>query len=144
MNDILESPTPITRELVPDDQRMEFVEQKMSIHFPFLFEPYVYSAVQQMTQDQYSGGFWNFYQLSNGGWYMAPEGDKTYRVTCANYWSGELSADALGIVGCLIGFSHLSFTKVEVFARLCAENYHQLREYMYDHPEVQPILRAID
>ncbi|HEY5522222.1 MAG TPA: antirestriction protein [Desulfuromonadaceae bacterium] len=55
-----------------------------------------------------------------------------------------LSADAFGIVVFLYAFSNLSFTDDEKFADSCVEQYHLLREYMFEHSEVQQILAAID
>jgi hypothetical protein len=97
-----------------------------------------------MTQGQYKGGYWDFIRLSNDGWYMAPSGDELYQATSANGWSGELSANGLGIVASLTGFSHLSFSDDQTFARLCARYFHLLREFMYTHSEVDSIVRAID
>jgi hypothetical protein len=48
----------------------------------------------------YSGGYWQMYTLDSGGFYMAPEGDQIYQVSCDIYFTGKLSADALGIIGC--------------------------------------------
>jgi hypothetical protein len=91
----------------------------------------------------YSGGYWDFYQLSNGGFYMAPSEDRVFHVTCDNMFEGDLSADALGITASLYAFSHLSFTNGR-FGRVCACHYHRLREYMFEHPEVRSILGATD
>jgi hypothetical protein len=67
-----------------------------------------------------------------------------YPVSCDNYYTGELSADALGIVASLFSYSHLSFSGDTDFARACARHYHLLRAYMFTHPEVAAILGAID
>ncbi len=75
---------------------------------------------------------------------MAPDNDRVFAVSCDNYFTGELSADALGIVSCLYAYSHLSFSRDQRFGRLCAQHYHWLREYMYKHREVAEMLRAID
>ena len=53
---------------------------------------------------------------------------------------GEMSAEALGITACLYAYSHLSFGGNEI----CAEQYHLVRDYAMDHPEVREILAAID
>ena len=144
MNDYNEQPTPVTRQLVPEDQRLAVVEQLFGIHFPLRTEPVIYGQTGKMTQGQYRGGYWHFYTLDNGGFYMAPEGDQTYLVSCDNYWQGELSADALGIVACLYAYSHLSFSRYQGFAKNCAQHYHLLRAFMMDHDEVASILGAID
>ena len=74
---------------------------------------------------------------------MAPRSDATFIVSCENGYEGKLSADALGIAACLYAYSHLSFGQGD-FADTCANQYHLLREYMFGHPEVKEILRAID
>ena len=144
MIDCNDNPIHITRHLVPEDQRLAVVEQLFGIHFPLRTEPVIYGQTGKMTQGQYRGGYWHFYTLDNGGFYMAPEGDQTYLVSCDNYWQGELSADALGIVACLYAYSHLSFSRYQAFAQICAQHYHFLREFMMDHAEVAAILGAID
>lgn len=75
---------------------------------------------------------------------MSPLTDKTFAVDCDNGYEGRLSADALGIVACLYAFSHLSFVGATVFAEVCAEQFHLLREYALDHPEAGGIMAVID
>lgn len=135
--------TSVTRELVPEAQRSDHVGELFGSHFPMQLEPFVYSITEQMTPD-YKGGYWQFYRLSNGGFYMAPDSEKTFALSCQNCYQGVLSADALGIVACLYAYSHLSFTPNENIGRMYARHYHLLREYMCEHPEVAEILGAID
>ena len=75
---------------------------------------------------------------------MAPDEDCSFEVKCQNYFTGTLSADALGIVCSLYAFSHLSFQGDFDFGRLCAKHYHLLRHYMLNHSQVSQILGAID
>ena len=42
----------VTRELVLEDQRL---------------------AITEKMAEEYDGGYWDFFTLSNGGFYMAPE-----------------------------------------------------------------------
>ena len=93
--------------------------------------------------ESYKGAYWNFYTLSNGGFYMAPAGDEVFHVTCENMFEGDLSSDAIGVTACLFAYSHLSFTDRR-FARVYACHYHRLREYMFEHAEVRAILGATD
>lgn len=144
MTDNNEEPTPVTRNLVPEDQRLAVVEQLFGIHFPLRLEPVIYGITEKMTQGACRGGYWQFYTLGNGGFYMAPDDDQMYSLVCDNYWQGELSGGALGIVSCLYSFSHLSFSNDLGFAKICARHYHWLREFMFTHPGVASILRAID
>ena len=132
----------VTKELVPDDQRLAVAERLFGIHFPLQIEPVIYGITERMAKD-YKGGYWDMYTLSNGGFYMAPSSDDVFRVTCDNQYEGDLSADALGITACLYAYSHLSFSNGR-FARVSACHYHRLREYMFEHPEVKAILGATD
>ena len=136
------SPKLVTRELVPEDERLAITEKFFGIHYPLQLEPIIYTITEKMAGD-YDGGYWEFYSLSNGGFYMAPSSDGVFHVTCDNQYEGDLSADALGITACLYAYSNLSFGDGR-FARVSACHYHRLREYMMDHAEVRGILGATD
>lgn len=138
-----EAPTLVKRQRVPEEQRLEIINEYFGEHFPLLIEPTVY-AITERIADSYSGGYWDFWLLDNDGFYMAPAGDETYLVNCDNQFTGELSADALGITACLYAYSHCSFSRNEAPGKLCGIHYHLLRLYMFEHPEVDSILRAID
>ena len=133
---------PVTRELVPEDQRMYVVERLFGMAFPLQLEPVVYGITERMA-GEYTGGYWDFFTLSNGGFYMAPAEDKIFHVKCQNMFEGDLSADALGITACLYAYSNLSFSLSDI-AREYARHYHLLREYSMEHPEVREILGATD
>jgi len=136
-----DTPT-ITRQLVAEDQRMEITAKLFGIHFPLKLEPFVYGITDRIAKE-YNGGYWNFFQTGNGAFFMTPDSDTLFHVICENGFTGQLSNDGLGIVACLYAYSNLSFGGDE-FAQVCAEQYHLLREFMYGHPEVNAILRAID
>jgi hypothetical protein len=74
---------------------------------------------------------------------MGPRLDTIFAVSCENGYEGKLSADALGMVACLYAFSALSFGN-GTFAEACADQYHLLREYVFQHAEAKAILRVID
>lgn len=140
---MIEETTVVTRTSIPEEQRLSHTAKLFGAHFPWAIEPVVYGITDRMAED-YHGGYWHFYMLGNGGFYMAPDRNQVYRVSCDNYFTGELSADALGITACLYAYSHCSFSKDKVFGRSMADHYHQLRAYMFEHPEVASILRAVD
>lgn len=135
--------TSITRQLVPDNQRLSITAELFGIYFPLRLEPFVYSITESIARE-YHGGYWEFYTLSNDGFYMCPSTDSQFHVVCENGFEGDMSADALGIVACLYAYSHLSFSDNGKLAEVYANHYHWLREFMYQHPEVESILRAID
>ena len=143
MNNANEQLATVTRTLVPEDQRLSTIESLFGHNFPLQIEPIVFGITERMAE-AYHGAYWNFYILDNGGFYLAPDDDGVFKVSCDNYFTGELSADALGITSCLSAYSHLSFSRDESLGRLCARHYHLLREYMYEHAEVAAILGAID
>lgn len=134
--------TDITRQPVADDQRITLTADLFGAYFPLRLEPFVYAMTSTLSDD-YSGGYWHFYALSNGGFYMAPDGRGKFQVISENGYECFMSADALGITACLYAYSHLSFGDDD-FAETCARQYHRLREYVFEHPEAREILAVID
>lgn len=135
--------TPIKRNIVPEESRIQHTTKLFGVHFPCRFEPYLFELTRNIAP-AYQGGYWHFYSLSNGGFYMTPHSEKEFEVSCENGFEGQLSADALGITSCLYAYSHLSFCNNREFAQMCAEQYHLLRSFMLEHQEAMVILRAID
>ena len=133
----------ITRKQVPNNKRIQHTANLFGLNFPLQLEPLVYTITDNIAEE-YNGGFWEFYTLSNGGFYMAPYSDSKFNVSSENGFGGQLSGDALGIAACLYAYSHLSFTGKNGFDETSARHYHWLRDYMLDHPEAGAILGAID
>lgn len=133
----------ITRQQVTDKNRIQHTADLFGIRFSLNIEPAVYSIAGNIASE-YNGAYWEFYALSNGGFYMAPCSDQSYQVSCENGYEGVLSADAFGITACLYAYSHLSFASNAAFAEICANQYHWLRAYMLEHKEASAILVAID
>jgi hypothetical protein len=106
-------------------------------------EPLIFNLTDHIA-DNYTGGYWDFYTLSNGGFYMSPCSDETFNVSCENGFEGRLSGDTLGIVVCLYAYSHLSFGTESQFTDTCAQQYHWLREYALEHDEAGEIFSAVD
>ncbi|MHB8056827.1 MAG: antirestriction protein [Desulfuromonadaceae bacterium] len=131
----------IQRKILNDSERIAYPAKIFGTHFPFRVEPFVYDMAGNLSRD-YTGGYWKMFGLSNSGFYMAPDSDPPFHVSCMNGYEGALSADAFGLVVCLYAFSNLSFS--EELTETCAEQFHLLREYMLEHSEVRSILAAID
>ena len=134
--------TAITRSLVPEHLRTNVTADLFGSYFPLQLEPFIFSMASRLSED-YSGGLWDFYQLSNGGFYMCPDSAGKYQVISENGSECFMTADALGITTCLHAYSHLSFGQGE-YAETCAEKYHLLRDFMFAHAEAGNILRIID
>ena len=139
----LETIPPITRSIVPEEERLDITTKLFDVYFPMQIEPFIYGITDRIASS-YNGGYWDFYTLSNGAFYMAPSSNETFHVSCENYFQGQLSADALGIAACLYAYSNLSFSDNYAFADICTQQYHLLREYALEHDEVAAIRGATD
>ena len=132
----------VTSKRIPVNQRVKVTAELFGLAFPMRLEPTIFNFAGSLAAE-YDGGYWEFYKLSNGGFYMAVASDKQFVVTCENGYEGSMSGGALGLVACLYAYSHLSFGE-GAFAEVCAEQYHLLREFALDHAEAGSIMQAID
>ena len=158
MNNILTLTSPVTESLtsprtdtdriecmpVPDEQRAAFWPQQFgSIPQWITLEPHIFGWMDRFCRD-YSGGIWNFFTLSNGGAFKAPENENDEKWTLFNSMNGngaEMSAEAAGIAVCLIAYSHHA-CRTECNAM--TEHYYRLRDYALLHPDCHAIMRIID
>lgn len=134
----------ITASLVPDALRLHFWPQRFSdIPQWILLEPRIFGWMDHLCEN-YSGGIWSFYTLSNGGAFMAPDADSDDKWPLFNGMNGngaEMSAEAAGIAVCLMEYSHHA-CRTECDAMTA--HYYRLRDYALQHPESSAILRIID
>ncbi|WP_147061408.1 antirestriction protein, partial [Kozakia baliensis] len=105
-------------------------------------EAQLYNFAQKLCPD-YRGGFWSFYRLSNTGLYAAPEMERaTVPVQWAdNFFDGEMSPDAFGIVATLFALSAACCVSP---SDVLAARYDTLRDFAAEHDERNLIFRAID
>lgn len=134
MNDVF-----IARKVVSDAERLSFFPKHCGSQYLYL-ERAVFEAARFLSKD-YKGGYWEFYECSNGAFYVAPSTDKeVFDVSVAgNYFEGSLSSDAFGIVACLFALSHLANVSEGL-----VDKYHALVDYAKEHNEWKFIARAID
>ena len=131
----------ITATLVPDHQRLDFLPKHFGRQM-MAFENHLYTRLSQLSES-YTGGFWKFWTLSNGGCYLAPSAPEQLRVVVhTNDFDGTLSADAAGITVTLFTLSELAFERPDI--EVLSMRFHQLRDYVCDHAEARLIFRAID
>jgi hypothetical protein len=103
---------------------------------------YAIFAFMRKLSAQYTGGYWTYHELSNRGFYMAPQSDSRFLIAVdTNDFAGEMSSDAAGITACLFALSHLSF---QVRNDQIAEHFHLLRDFALEHAEASVILAAIE
>ncbi|WP_420991428.1 antirestriction protein [Cupriavidus sp. 30B13] len=131
----------IIKTLVPSANRIGFLPQHFGLHAAMLVEPNIYAQLGSLCK-AYDGGLWHFYELDNGGCFMAPNSDKPFHLENPDNDSSEtMSAEAAGIVACLYTFSLLSFRPG---MEPLGDKYHQLREFALEHPECANIFALID
>ncbi len=136
---------PITAQLVADERRLDFLPAYFGVTQMMRGEALVYAWMCQLSKD-YRGGYWNFYELSNGGFYLAPLKAKRLQLAVpGNGFSGEVSADAAGVVATLFALGQLA-AEVEDgdAADELSTRYHLLRDFACGHEEAADITRAID
>jgi hypothetical protein len=93
----------------------------------------------------YRGDFWNYYRLSNGGFYMAPGvvgGAKLRVVVYTNAFDGDLSHDAAGILVTLLSVNHLAGIGPDRGPEHLYDAFDKLREFALDHAESSLIMSA--
>lgn len=132
----------ITDTIVPEADRLAFVDRLFGISYVLKLEPTVFTMAERLASS-YTGGYWEFHDLSNCAFYMAPRLYTTFYVSCDNGYEGKLSPQALGITACLYAYSHLGFGD-DRLAQVCADQYHLLRDFAVVHAEARAIMKAID
>ena len=133
----------IVATLVPDENRVEFLPRHFGAHM-LTVERYLYSQFANLCP-AYTGGYWHFYELSNGGCYLAPNQETNPLLHPGNYFEATVSGDAAGIIASLFTFSQLSFIlEADPLGPRIAEYFHLLRDFAGAHPEAGLIYRVID
>lgn len=132
----------ITATLVPEAERLAFLpEHLFGVRFMLRGEQLVYRWMSTLCPS-YSGGFWNYVRLSNGGAYMALDQQGQIRVTVdTNGYEGEMSIEAASIVVNLFALCHLSQHACD---DTLTERYYALRDFAAEHAEHAVIFAAID
>lgn len=134
--------------IVPQAERFAFLPAMFGDNVYLQGEAQVYDHMTKFC-DEYTGGYWKYGLLSNGGHVMLPEMEEAQvRFSVPeNFHNSLMTPDAAGIACCLFVLSHLSFALYGDNPTACdlvIERFHQLRDYALEHPEREQILDAID
>jgi hypothetical protein len=128
--------------LVPEQSRITCLPSHFG-KYMLITEGTIYSIMGELCND-YTGGYWDFFELTNGGFFMAPKvsPETQFNIQCdGNGYDGHMSAEAAGITVTLFAMSRLSFRyQADTFA----DHFHWLRDFVSDHPEASEIFAAID
>jgi hypothetical protein len=101
--------TTINAREIPSDERLQLLPRHFGRHM-LTVEYAVYAFMRKLT-NQYTGGYWHYFELSNGGFYMAPAHDTPFTIWVeGNGFEGTLSADAAGVTACLFALSRMALT----------------------------------
>ncbi len=131
----------ITKNQVSENERLEFLPSFVGKHF-MAYESMIYDRLREASNGQYTGGYWEFYTLSNGGFYMELMQDEVLNMECVgNYFSGTMSAEAASIAINLVVQNAFAW---QVDADKHSENFYQLRDFALEHEEAAQIFAFID
>jgi hypothetical protein len=125
---------------VSDHARMGALPRHFGRHM-MTVEGKIYDLMRAFSFE-YEGGHWYFYELSNGGFYMAPTFQTLRLCIPSNGYDGEMTGDAAGITVSLFAYSHLSFHYRSVDAFV--SHFYRLRDFALGHAESAEIFAAID
>ncbi|MBN3856703.1 antirestriction protein [Paraburkholderia sp. Ac-20340] len=130
----------ITSAVVPHELRLMVLPRYLGGHY-VAGESLVYDWAARLCSN-YDHGSWNYFALSNGGFYMAPVNMGRVHVRWhLNGYNDMMGADAFGITVTLFALCHLAEKTQD---DTIIDRFHQLREFATQHVEAANILRAID
>ncbi len=130
----------IIKTLVKDQDRLNFLPSKIGKTF-LKFEQLAYGFMSHFCEE-YTGGFWNFYTLDNGGILMTLNSDQSFDVVNdMNYFEGLMSAEAASIGVNLFALNALANETQD--SRL-VDYYYALRDFAAEHSESSKIFGLID
>ncbi|WP_322092832.1 antirestriction protein [Paraburkholderia bannensis] len=134
----------ISANAVPENRRTTFLPKYFTPLLMIRAESMIYGHAGNLSKD-YEGAFWEFYELSNGGFYVAPRREGAFDVFVnGNGYEGEVSADAFGVIVTLFVLGSLVWIGNEALREKFTAHYYELREFAKDHAEAAAIFRAID
>ena len=132
--------TTIKATLVNDANRLSFLPTYFGSSM-FTAEQSIYNTLSSLCET-YKGAYWDFYELDNGGFYLAPQLDEQLPIcVISNGYEGILSADAAGIVSSLCVINHLCW---KTSSEKMIDYYYWLRDFASEHVEASEIFAAID
>ena len=123
------------------EDRMNFTPLLFGPEMFLQGERCVFEWMRRLCAD-YNGGYWKYFAVSNGAYYMAPARDGKMRLTWPLNWSDEtVSPDAAGIVATLFALNNAMGAGAD---DCLVKNYYALSEYAMAHPEAPAIFRLIN
>lgn len=133
----------ITSTLVTDEnERINFLPNLLGDVY-YIGESLVYGWMKKLCSS-YDGGYWNFYKLSNGSFFLALDEEKEY-LFAWNYEEVKLSAEAAGMVVTLFALGQLTaMGEGKEGNDKLIDHYYGLLRFMSAHPEFSAMYKIID
>lgn len=130
----------ITARLVVNDERARLMTELLGVKYSARFLARLDDWMRELCAD-YTGGCWHMYELSNGGFYMAPqdEGQLDLFNDCNNF-EGTMSVDAAGLTATLLALHDLVH-KAQL--NTLADLYEHVFFFANAHQEGAAIMQAI-
>lgn len=126
--------------MVSENKRIAFLPKYFGKHM-MAAEHGIYNVMSKLCAG-YRGAFWDYYELSNGGFYMAPCLDEKLKIFVeGNGYKGILSADAAGVIASLYIINQLCWVDQ---SEKMINHYYLLRDFAAEHDEANEIYAAID
>lgn len=132
----------ITMTVVPNSKRPAFLPEKTGAAY-LAFETALYGMADNLSRD-YEGGYWEFCELSNGGFYCYPATEKDFGCDSLNGFECRMSADAFGITATLFALNCAMDGQSGATLEKLVDGYYRLRDYAAEHEEATQIFRMID
>jgi hypothetical protein len=132
--------TPVTIEAVrvPAGEPMEEVLPRHFGKYMLRVEDTIYCFARHLCPELGSS-VWRLYELSNGGFYMAPMNAAVAVRVHANNFDRALTGDAAGVTACLYALRQLA---AELRDDAMNRHYYQLLAFARQHAEADLILAA--
>lgn len=122
------------------DNRLEFLPYYVGNKF-LQYEMLVYDQMLKASK-QYDGGYWEYYTLSNSGFYMELQNNESFEMEClSNYYNGKMSAEAASIA---VNLCVQNLFAWQVNPERFSDAFHLLRDYASQHEEAREIFGFID
>ena len=130
--------------VVPEKNRLKFLPKHVGLYMT-RFETLVYDWMSRLDND-YNGGYWEFYELDNGGFFLAPSEERDYKLCSINNNEEVVSNIAAGITITLFALNSLMVIDniSDSMQSQLADKHYALRDFAADCNEAFKIFSLID
>ncbi|MEJ1961063.1 MAG: antirestriction protein [Gammaproteobacteria bacterium] len=130
----------ITAQLIVNHEQKAELLPRHFARYMLTVEDSIYMFAQRIVPE-FRAVYWHFFELSNGGFYMAPDVDPIQARNLTSAQFRDMTGEALGIAACLLAFRELSS---QIQNGVMARHYFQLREFAVEHAEAREIFGVVD